>query len=102
MGLRYWMPLWVVPVLIAMATGTVWLRLTIIRTTYEINQANREIRELHQEREKAELKFTELRSPRRLELLARSRLTLTQPRADQIIHLGTKPTSPRRGVSHGR
>jgi len=57
----------VVPCSIALAIGTVWLRLAVVRTTYSIDQANREIRNLGLERQQLELKVTGLRSPRRLE-----------------------------------
>jgi cell division protein FtsL len=88
------MPLWALPLLIAMAIGTVWLRLSIVRTTYSINQAEKKIRELQLVREQMELKVTALRSPRRLELLGKTRYGLTQPKSEQIVHLG--------GGSHGR
>jgi cell division protein FtsL len=80
-------PLWVYPTLIVMAIGTVWLRLSIVRTTYEINQADRIYRNLQQEREQEQLKVTALRSPRRLETIAKTKFGLSQPRADQVIHL---------------
>lgn len=83
-----WMPIWVVPALILLAIGTVWLRLAIVRTTYAINQAERTDRELRQEREDLELKVTALRSPRRLESIAKSKFGLGTPRSDQVIHLG--------------
>ena len=86
--IRKWIPLWVIPVLVGAAIGTVWLRLTIVRTTYSIHQADRELRSLQKQREQAELKFAALRSPRRLELLAKTKFGLTQPRADQIVHMG--------------
>ena len=82
-----WVPFWVIPVLILMAIGTVWLRLAIVGTTYEINQTEGQIHNLQQEREQAELKVTALRSPRRLEILAKTRFGLSQPKADQVIHL---------------
>ena len=82
------MPLWVVPVMIVMAIGTVWLRLSMIRTTYAIDQADQTIRNLQQEQEKMNLKVTGLRSPRRLEVLARTKFGLSRPRSDQVIHLG--------------
>jgi hypothetical protein len=84
--LRYWMPLWTVPILIIFATGTVWLRLAIIRTTYGINQADRSINHVRQEREQLQLKLAALRSPRRLEALARTKFGLAQPRVEQIVH----------------
>lgn len=86
-----WVPMWVLPVLFVMAIGTVWLRLNIVRTTYEISQTDRMIRNLRQDMEQEELRVTGLRSPRRLESIARSRYGLTQPKPDQIIHVATKP-----------
>ncbi len=65
-----------------------WLRLSIVRTSYEITQNDRMIRDLKQVREQSELKVTGLRSPRRLEVLAKSRFGLTQPRSDQVIRHG--------------
>jgi cell division protein FtsL len=85
--MRRWMPLWIIPVLILMAVGTIWLRLTIVRTTYAINQVDKQLRNLRQEREKAALKLTGLRSPRRLELLARAKFGLNRPKADQVVHM---------------
>jgi cell division protein FtsL len=95
-----WIPLWVVPALIAMAVGTVWLRLAIVRTTYSIDQTERSMRKLKQEREQMELKTAELRSPRRLEALARTKFGLSQPRTDQVLHVDRLPTlkaAPMRG-----
>jgi cell division protein FtsL len=80
-------PIWIFPVLIVMAIGTVWLRLYIVRSTYEINQADRMIHNLQQESEQQQLKLTGLRSPRRLESIAKVKYGLFPPRADQIVHL---------------
>lgn len=87
---RKWMPLWVVPAILAASVVTVWLRLSIVRTTYAINQADKQSRQLRQEREEMALKVTALRSPRRLEGLARSKFGLNTPRADQVIHFGSR------------
>jgi hypothetical protein len=70
-----------------MAIGTVWLRLTIVRTTYSINQTNRMISNLRQEREQVQFKVAGLKSPRHLESLARGRFGLSQPNAEQVVHL---------------
>jgi hypothetical protein len=86
-SLRYWIPLWVVPVLIAMAIGTVALRLSIVRKTYAIDQADRQIRALKEAREKMDVKVAGLRSPRRLEMIARARFGLSQPKSDQVIYM---------------
>jgi cell division protein FtsL len=85
--IRRWLPLWALPMLLAMAIGTVWLRLSIVRTTYEINQADKMIRNQRQELEQAELRLAGLRSPRRLEALARARFGLAPPKSDQVVFL---------------
>jgi hypothetical protein len=82
-----WIPLWVVPTLVAMAIGTVWLRLYIVRTTYSVSQTDKTIRALQQDREQAALKLASHRSPRKLEALARTRFGLAQPRADQVVYI---------------
>ena len=84
---KTWIPLWVIPVLILMAIGTVWLRLSIVRTSYAINQAEKSIRRLRQDRDRAALRYESLKSPRRLEALARTKFNLTQPRSEQVVHL---------------
>jgi cell division protein FtsL len=82
-----WIPVWVVPIVVTLAIGTTWLRLGIVRTTYAINQTEREIRNLQIEREQMELKVTALRSPRRLEAIARTRFGLSQPKSDRIVQM---------------
>ncbi len=85
---RKWLPLWVIPLLVALAIGTVWLRLSIVRTTYAINQSEKTLRDLQQQREEMHLKVTALRSPRRLEGLARAKFGLGTPRAEQVVRFG--------------
>ena len=80
-------PLWAVPLLVVLAIGTVWLRLSIIRTTYSINETDRQISNLKHEREQMELKVSGLRSPRRLEALAKTKFGLVQARSEQVVHL---------------
>lgn len=82
-----WLPLWVVPLLILYAVFTVWMRLSIVRTSYRIDESERMIRSLSQAKEKLELKLASKRSPSRLELLARTRFKLAPPRADQVRSL---------------
>jgi cell division protein FtsL len=86
MTFKRWIPLWSIPLIVVLAIGTVWLRLSMVRTSYAIDQTNQEIRALEQAKEQMELKVTGLRSPRRLEQIARSK-GLTQPRAEQVIHI---------------
>ncbi len=80
-------PIWVFPVFALFAVGTVWLRLAIVRTTYTINQADRTTRNVHQELEQVHLKVTALRSPRRLENIAKTKFGLSQPSSDQVIYM---------------
>lgn len=85
--MRRWFPPWAVIVLIGFSIGTVWLRLSFIGASYSIDQSDRVIRELQEQKEKTELRVTALRSPRRLEILARTRFGLSHPKAEQIIHI---------------
>lgn len=84
-SLREWIPFWVIPLIVILSIGTVWLRLSIVRTTYSIGQIDRQIRGLQEAREQMDLRMAALRSPRRLEILARTRFGLGQPKAEQII-----------------
>src|SRR4051812_24354270 len=83
---RTWMRFWPIALTLLMAIGTVWLRLLIIRTTYAIHQTDKSIQNLGQEREIIELKLAALKSPRKLESLARQRFGLSQPSSTQVIH----------------
>lgn len=85
---RKWIPFWVIPAMIILAIGTVWLRLSIVRTTYSINETERQAKQLRQAREEMSLRVAGLRSPRRLEGIAKSKFGLGTPRSDQVIHLG--------------
>ena len=73
-----------------MTIGTVWTRLSVVKTTYEVTQAEKALRSLRQDREQIDLRVAGLKSPRRLEVLARSRFGLSQPRSDQVIYLGNE------------
>lgn len=85
--MKRWLPLWIVALMVLMAIGTVWLRLSIVRTTYAIDQTDRQMRALQQAREQMDLKLAAFRSPRRLELIARSKFGLAPPRSEQIVHM---------------
>ena len=82
-----WIPLWVFPVLVILAIGSVWLRLSIVGTTYEIDQVGKMIRNTQLDMEKLELKVAKLRSPRHLESLARKKFGLAPPSSEQLIRL---------------
>ena len=83
-------PAWIWPVILGMTILTVWVRLGIVRTTYEVTQTEKAIRNLQQDREQIELRVAGLKSPRRLEALAHGQFGLGQPRADQVIYMDMK------------
>lgn len=85
--MKKFFPLWTIPVLIGFAFATVWLRLTVVQTTYELNQANKTLHNLKLENEKLELKVAQLRSPRRLEALAKQKFKLNPPTPDRMIQI---------------
>lgn len=80
-------PLWTIPVLIAFAFATVWLRLTVVQTTYELNQATKTLHNLKLENEKLELKVAQMRSPRRLEAIAKLKFKLSPPTPEKLIQM---------------
>lgn len=85
--MKRFFPVWVFPILIAFAFMTVWIRLTVVKTTYELNQANKTLNNLKLEKEQLELKVAQLRSPRRLESLAKQKFNLNPPSPDRVISL---------------
>lgn len=88
--MKKWIPVWTIPVLILIAIGTVWIRLWIVRITYEINQADRVIQNTQQEIERLGVEIAQLRSPKRLEKIAREKFDLVPPKADQVVRFGKK------------
>lgn len=87
MKVRSWMPIWTIPLLIAFAITSVWIRLSIVGTSYSIDLTDRAIRDLQQQKQEIGLRVAALRSPRRLELLAKTRYGLEPARSEQVIHL---------------
>jgi cell division protein FtsL len=80
-------PPWVIPLLVLFGVGTVWLRLAIVSTTYEINQTEKMITNARKEQERAKWRVARLRAPEHLERLAKQKFRLGPPRAEQVIHL---------------
>ena len=85
--MKRWIPIWVIPVLIFLSIGTVWIRLLIVRTTYKISEVNQALNQMRREKESLQLRVMALRSPKRLESLALNKFGLLQPRVDQVVHL---------------
>lgn len=64
-----------------------WSRLEVVRLGYEIFNANSEMRRLDQENKEMILEIATLKSPKRIERIAREELNLLPPRDEQIIIL---------------
>lgn len=85
--MKHWFPRWTIPTLILLSISTVWLRLSIVKTVYTINQTEGMIKNSKHDLEKSSLKVSSLRSPRRLELLSKARFNLTQPNSNQVVYI---------------
>lgn len=95
-------PRWIWPALLGFTILTVWVRLGVVRSTYQAAQSDRTIRSLQQDREQIELRVAGLKSPRRLEVLARSHFGLGQPRPDQVVHLDARSAPKTQAVPASR
>lgn len=82
-----WFPKWIFPALLVLSIATVALRLKIVNTVYEINQTEKIIANSKHEKERAAVKASALRSPRRLEILSKTQFKLAQPDAKQVVYL---------------
>ena len=85
--MRRFFPPWILPLVVIFSIGTVWLRLAVVRSSYAISKSDRMIASLRGEQEKAELRLAQLRSPKRLEKLARERFHLQPPSTAQVVKL---------------
>lgn len=85
--MKRFIPVWVVPLFLAFSIGTVWLRLSAVRASYSVNRMDRLMAEVQKAKEKAEIKLASLKSPRRLEKIARERLGLRPASAEQVVRL---------------
>lgn len=85
--MRRFVPSWAIAGILILSFTTVWLRLTLVRSTYELNQATKILQTLQLDKERMDLKVAQLRSPRRLELLARTKFALHAPAPTQVVFL---------------
>lgn len=85
--LKKFFPIWSYPLILLFTLLTVGLRLSIVKNTYEMNQIEKMIKNARDEKEKVSIRLSQLRSPKRLEILSKTSFNLSQPRSDQIIYL---------------
>lgn len=82
------------------ALAHVWVRLQVVRLGYQISRETDREKRLQQVHRKLQVERALLRSPERLERLARERLGLTMPDPGIIQRLKTRrPRRGRRGMT---
>ena len=82
------------------ALAHVWVRLQVVRLGYQISHETEREKRLQQVHRKLQVERALLRSPERLERLARERLNLTMPDPGTIQRLQRRRlVRPRRGMT---
>ncbi|GEM_PF-1104136 len=82
-----WLPLGSVFLLPFFSIGTVWLRLSVVRLAYSIDEVHRWIERSKLKRDQLQLELAEMRSPFQLKELARTRFHGMRPHPEQVIYL---------------
>ena len=77
----------ILAIIISVLLFYTWSRVQAVRIGYEIFNANSEMRKLDQENKELILEIATLKSPKRIEKIAREELKLVLPRDEQIIIL---------------
>jgi cell division protein FtsL len=72
-------------VLLAVSLFFVWSRLQLVNLQYDISRIESRLREAHREVRCLQLEVASLRSPSRIEAVARTRLGLRNPSPSQVI-----------------
>jgi len=72
-------------VLLVVSLFFVWSRITVVNLEYDISSLGNRMREVAQENQKLRLESAHLRSPVRIERVARTELGLRMPTLDQVI-----------------
>jgi hypothetical protein len=93
MNWQRFFPLWIFPILFVLVLTTIWLRLGIVRNSYEVHQKSRILQNLKQEVENKEMELARLKSPRRLEFLT-AKFGLSPVKSEQLIRLQVKAKNP--------
>lgn len=79
--------LFTIIILISAVLFYTWSRVQFVKIGYEIFNANSEMRRLDQENKELILEIATLKSPKRIERIAREELKLLPPKGEQIIIL---------------
>jgi cell division protein FtsL len=71
----------------AAALFHLWIRTCVTERGYQISRLSSEYRDLARERESLQIKAAELKSPQRIEELAREKLGMGPPPVDRVVVL---------------
>lgn len=77
----------IIAIIISVLLFYTWSRVQAVRIGYEIFNANSEMRKLDQENKELILEIASLKSPKKIEKIAREELRLIPPKDEQIIIL---------------
>ncbi len=72
-------------VLLAISLFFVWSRITVVNLEYDISSLGNRLHEVEQDNTKLRLEAAHLRSPVRIERVARTELGLRMPTLEQVI-----------------
>ncbi len=64
-----------------------WVRTRVTEEGYQLSRSSAEYRELMREHESLQIRAAELKSPQRIEELARTRLSMGPPAMDRVVVL---------------
>jgi len=79
-----------ISVVFVLSVATVWIRLQMIQVTYRINKVTQMTKKEQERLDLLRLKVAKLRSPKRLERLAKKSFHLTPPQVGQTIYVRDK------------
>jgi cell division protein FtsL len=78
----------------------VWVRLKIVSISYDINSLHKKENELKESNQTLQTKINTLKSPERLEKIAKLYFNMNQPKPHQIITLESKTTNATKVKTH--
>lgn len=85
--------IFIISLLVGDCLFCVWSRTEVVKEGYALSELNREIKKLHREHERLSLVAAGLRSPARIESIARERLGLQVPLPSQIRTVEYRPAA---------
>jgi len=81
-------PKWVWLFVIIFSVTTVWVRLAVVRLSYQVEQTNTMVSNARRDLDRKTIELENLKSLERLEILAKKKFDLERPTSDQIVVIG--------------